>query len=149
MSSCQSERKVVTHNSEWFASSSYKKRSFKFWSYSIHISENFFYESIARISYLSSDKKNKPKSYFFRWWCHFDDDNYVHVLRLSHLLESYSAERPVYLGKPSTARPIEIWDLNAPQVHCSLHIDAVSYMKSRSDFYLCACDFTNFLKEDF
>ena len=54
--------------------------------------------------------------FFFRWWCHFDDDNYVHVLRLAHLLQSYSADRPVYLGKPSTARPIEIWDLNAPQV---------------------------------
>ena len=54
--------------------------------------------------------------FFYRWWCHFDDDNYVHVLRLAHLLQSYSADRPVYLGKPSTARPIEIWDLNAPQV---------------------------------
>jgi len=54
-------------------------------------------------------KSHKP------WWCHFDDDNYVHVLRLAHLLQSYSADSPVYLGKPSTARPIEIWDLNAPQ----------------------------------
>ena len=52
----------------------------------------------------------------YRWWCHFDDDNYVHVLRLSQLLHSYSADSPVYLGKPSTARPIEISDRSAPQV---------------------------------
>ena len=52
----------------------------------------------------------------YRWWCHFDDDNYVHVIRLSHLLNSYSPDQPVYLGKPSTARPIEIWDQNAPKV---------------------------------
>ena len=59
----------------------------------------------------------------YRWWCHFDDDNYVHVLRLSHLLQSYSPEKPIYLGKPSTARPIEIWDINAPQVsNKELHV---------------------------
>jgi len=49
------------------------------------------------------------------WWCHFDDDNYVHVARLSQLLLSQRSDRPVYLGKPSTARPIDIWDLHNPK----------------------------------
>ena len=65
-------------------------------------------------------KMEQEFQYFLRshkqWWCHFDDDNYVHVLRLSQLLHSYSADSPVYLGKPSTARPIEISDRSAPQV---------------------------------
>ena len=52
----------------------------------------------------------------YRWWCHFDDDNYVHVARLSQLLLSQRSDRPVYLGKPSTARPIDIWDLHNPKV---------------------------------
>ncbi len=52
----------------------------------------------------------------FRWWCHFDDDNYVHISRLAHLLKSYDPSMPLYLGKPSTAKPLEIFDLKAPQV---------------------------------
>ena len=50
------------------------------------------------------------------WWCHFDDDNYVHVSRLARLLASHDPTRPVYLGKPSTAEPLEIFDIKAPQV---------------------------------
>lgn len=49
-------------------------------------------------------------SYFFRWWCHFDDDNYVHVVQLIDLLQKYSSLESVYLGKPSTAKPLEIFD---------------------------------------
>lgn len=49
------------------------------------------------------------------WWCHFDDDNYVHVARLAQMLKSHDAGMPVYLGKPSTPKPMEIFDLKAPQ----------------------------------
>ncbi len=51
-----------------------------------------------------------------RWWCHFDDDNYVHVARLAELLASHDPSAPAYLGKPSTAEPLEIFDIKAPQV---------------------------------
>ncbi|TRY68616.1 hypothetical protein TCAL_03222 [Tigriopus californicus] len=50
-----------------------------------------------------------------RWWCHFDDDNYVHVTKLAQLLKSYSPDEPIYLGKPSTAKPLEIFDIKSPQ----------------------------------
>ena len=48
--------------------------------------------------------------FVFRWWCHFDDDNYVHVVRLVELLQKFSPSDAVYLGKPSTAKPLEIFD---------------------------------------
>ena len=44
------------------------------------------------------------------WWCHFDDDNYVHVEQLVNLLEQYSPSKSFYLGKTSTAKPLEIFD---------------------------------------
>ena len=80
-----------------------------------------FYSHINRKHFFFFSKKKKKwffgmKRSNYRWWCHFDDDNYVHVIRLSHLLNSYSPDQPVYIGKPSTARPIEIWDQNAPKV---------------------------------
>ena len=54
------------------------------------------------------------------WWCHFDDDNYVHVARLARLLSKHSAREPVYLGKPSTAKPLEIFDSKSPKVWTQL-----------------------------
>ena len=48
-----------------------------------------------------------------RWWCHFDDDNYVHISQLILLLKRYSSSKIAYLGKPSTARPLEIFDDSA------------------------------------
>ncbi len=54
------------------------------------------------------------------WWCHFDDDDYVHVRRLAQLLRRHDPRTPVYLGKPSTSNAIEIprqlnnkYDLNS------------------------------------
>ena len=44
------------------------------------------------------------------WWCHFDDDNYVHIEQLVNLLEQYSPSKPLYLGKTSTAKPLQIFD---------------------------------------
>lgn len=44
----------------------------------------------------------------FRWFCHFDDDNYVNVAQLQLLLSEYDATSLWYLGKPSVASPLEI-----------------------------------------
>ncbi|KAJ9590163.1 hypothetical protein L9F63_016719, partial [Diploptera punctata] len=43
-----------------------------------------------------------------RWFCHFDDDNYVNVPRLVNLLADYSPQEDWYLGKPSIRAPLEI-----------------------------------------
>lgn len=51
---------------------------------------------------------------FSRWFCHFDDDNYVNVPRLVKLLDEYSPTVDWYLGKPSISSPLEI------------HLDSVS-----------------------
>lgn len=45
-----------------------------------------------------------------KWWCHFDDDNYVNVPRLVRLLsQEYSPTQDWYLGKPSISSPLEIF----------------------------------------
>lgn len=44
----------------------------------------------------------------FRWFCHFDDDNYVNVAQLQLLLSEHDPSLPWYLGKPSVASPLEI-----------------------------------------
>ena len=46
----------------------------------------------------------------FRWFCHFDDDNYVNTARLGELLSSYSAQEDWYLGKNSIRTPLKIMD---------------------------------------
>ncbi|XP_012282368.1 fringe glycosyltransferase isoform X2 [Orussus abietinus] len=43
-----------------------------------------------------------------KWFCHFDDDNYVNVPRLLSLLDEYNPREDWYLGKPSIPEPIEI-----------------------------------------
>lgn len=52
-------------------------------------------------AFLDSDKK---------WFCHFDDDNYVNVPRLVKLLGGFNHQEDWYLGKPSIRTPIEILD---------------------------------------
>ena len=53
--------------------------------------------------------------YFFhlllcRWFCHFDDDNYVNVPRLVNKLSQFDHRKDWYLGKPSLPEPLEILD---------------------------------------
>lgn len=48
-----------------------------------------------------------------KWWCHFDDDNYVNIPRLVELLRKYSPLDHWYLGKPSVRQPLEIEDRDA------------------------------------
>ncbi|XP_072156618.1 fringe glycosyltransferase isoform X2 [Bemisia tabaci] len=43
-----------------------------------------------------------------KWFCHFDDDNYVNVPRLATLLANYSPQEDWYLGKPSIRAPLVI-----------------------------------------
>ena len=43
-----------------------------------------------------------------RWFCHFDDDNYVNVPALVNTLKNFNPEDDVYLGKPSLIREMEV-----------------------------------------
>ncbi|XP_059480557.1 fringe glycosyltransferase [Neocloeon triangulifer] len=52
-------------------------------------------------TFLRSDKK---------WFCHFDDDNYVNIPKLLSTLGKYSPQEDWYLGKPSIRTPLEILD---------------------------------------
>ena len=45
---------------------------------------------------------------YYRWFCHFDDDNYVNVKSLQNLLSQYDSNSDWYLGKPSIKAPLEI-----------------------------------------
>lgn len=45
----------------------------------------------------------------FRFWCHFDDDNFVNIPTLVKVLKEYPAYADWYLGKPSISSPIEIF----------------------------------------
>ncbi|KAG4070934.1 hypothetical protein HA402_001371 [Bradysia odoriphaga] len=56
--------------------------------------------SVEYDTFLESGKK---------WFCHFDDDNYVNVHKLLDLLKDYSPTVDWYLGKPSIASPLEIF----------------------------------------
>ncbi len=47
---------------------------------------------------------------YFRWFCHFDDDQYVNVPGLLRKLADFPADQPWYLGKNSIDRPLEILD---------------------------------------
>jgi len=52
-------------------------------------------------TFLESNKK---------WFCHFDDDNYVNVPQLVKMLQDFSWQDDWYLGKPSIKAPLEILD---------------------------------------
>lgn len=56
-------------------------------------------------TFLDSNKK---------WFCHFDDDNYVNVPRLLEILSNYNPQEDWYLGKPSIRRPLEIMNKDQP-----------------------------------
>ncbi|OQV22160.1 Fringe glycosyltransferase [Hypsibius exemplaris] len=43
-----------------------------------------------------------------KWFCHFDDDNYVNVNSLLSLLSQYDEKLDWYLGKPSIKAPLEL-----------------------------------------
>ncbi|XP_076331891.1 fringe glycosyltransferase-like [Tachypleus tridentatus] len=43
-----------------------------------------------------------------KWFCHFDDDNYVNLPKLKKLLQKYNPLEDWYLGKPSIRVPLKI-----------------------------------------
>lgn len=45
-----------------------------------------------------------------RWFCHFDDDNFVNVPALLRKLRQFDHREDWYLGKPSIPEPLEILD---------------------------------------
>ncbi len=51
-----------------------------------------------------------------RWFCHFDDDNYVNVPALVRKLQEFDPRQDWYLGKPSIPEPLEILDRDNMQV---------------------------------
>jgi len=57
-------------------------------------------------------KMNKEFDFFLstskKFWCHFDDDNYVNIPTLVKNLKEYHAYQDWYLGKPSISSPIEM-----------------------------------------
>lgn len=74
---------------------------------------------------------------FFRWFCHFDDDNYVNVPQLLKMLQSYNPQEDWYLGKPSIRSPLEIISRDEKQVFnilsnslffCIVHFHNISYI---------------------
>ncbi|KAL7033210.1 hypothetical protein ACKWTF_007506 [Chironomus riparius] len=58
-------------------------------------------------------KMNKEFDFFLstskKFWCHFDDDNYVNIPTLVKVLNDYHAYHEWYLGKPSISSPIEMY----------------------------------------
>ena len=44
----------------------------------------------------------------FRWFCHFDDDNYVNLPALIRTLKEYDPKEDWYLGKTSIQTPLEV-----------------------------------------
>eukprot|EP00095_Tigriopus_kingsejongensis_P005382 maker-scaffold770_size100439-snap-gene-0.22 protein:Tk05382 transcript:maker-scaffold770_size100439-snap-gene-0.22-mRNA-1 annotation:"Fringe glycosyltransferase " len=45
-----------------------------------------------------------------RWFCHFDDDNYVNIQALVRKLQEFDYREDWYLGKPSIPEPLKIPD---------------------------------------
>lgn len=45
-----------------------------------------------------------------KWFCHFDDDNYVNVPALVKTLRNLNSNKDVYIGKPSLVKEMEAWD---------------------------------------
>ena len=42
-----------------------------------------------------------------KWWCHFDDDVYVHMENLLNLLKTHDWQKDLYIGR--TVRPEEVF----------------------------------------
>ena len=67
-----------------------------------------------------------------RWFCHFDDDNYVNVPALVKKLGGYDHRNPHYLGKPSLARPLRISEVDGSEVAFSFATGGAGFCLSRA-----------------
>lgn len=56
-------------------------------------------------------------TFYNRWFCHFDDDNYVNVPRLVSVLQKYNHQEDWYLGRTSVYEPVKIYKKPTNQVN--------------------------------
>lgn len=49
-------------------------------------------------------KNNQPP----KWYCHFDDDTFLNFEALQNHLSSYPEDEPIYTGKKSISKPVQI-----------------------------------------
>ena len=70
------------------------------------------------ISGLNCKMARKFDVYFIkknnRWFCHFDDDNYVNLPNLVALLQNYNHSDDWYLGKPRLDHQMRVVDQAYP-----------------------------------
>uniref|UniRef100_A0A915E6Y4 EGF-like domain-containing protein n=1 Tax=Ditylenchus dipsaci TaxID=166011 RepID=A0A915E6Y4_9BILA len=50
-----------------------------------------------------------------KWWCHFDDDNYVNLEQLEKLLVKLDPSVDYYLGRASTSVPVKMTEQRNPE----------------------------------
>ncbi|XP_065903066.1 beta-1,3-N-acetylglucosaminyltransferase manic fringe-like [Dysidea avara] len=50
-------------------------------------------------SYYKALEKHNDNKDRYQWYCHVDDDEYVNVPQLSHVLQQYDPSKPYYIGK--------------------------------------------------
>ncbi|KAH7643711.1 fringe glycosyltransferase-like [Dermatophagoides farinae] len=68
-----------------------------------------------------------------KWWCHFDDDNYVNIPKLIELLRHYDPIYDWYLGKTSIKQPLEIDDREfKKKIHFSFATGGAGFCISRA-----------------
>ncbi|UXI16013.1 unc-13 A-like protein [Sarcoptes scabiei] len=68
-----------------------------------------------------------------KWWCHFDDDNYVNVPRLLQLLQRYNPLEDYYLGKTSIKQPLELEDQRTKRkIHFSFATGGAGFCISKA-----------------
>lgn len=60
-------------------------------------------------------------SFSNRWFCHFDDDNYVNVPRLVSILQTYNHQEDWYLGRTSIYEPVKIYKKPTSKVNSNKH----------------------------
>ena len=80
--------------------------------------ENFWY--LSNFSRVDSENPTKFMNLRCRWFCHFDDDNFVNVPALLRKLRQFDHREDWYLGKPSIPEPLEILDRDNMQVNLAL-----------------------------
>ena len=57
---------------------------------------------------------------YSRWFCHFDDDNYVNVPSLVRHLQRYDPNTEWYIGKTSIPKPLELLEKTKKVRDCGL-----------------------------
>ena len=61
----------------------------------------------SELSILKNVVENKQKQ-SPKWFCHFDDDTFLNFEALQNHLSSYPEDSPIYVGKKSISKPVQI-----------------------------------------